>query len=122
MAAPNIKNSTTISSVYGKIDGYAVTTSSAAFLSNSAASGKVLRVVSLDCANVDGSNAADITITAFDGANTYHIAKTIAVPADATQVIITRENFKYLEEGWSLNAQASANNALELVFSYEEIS
>jgi len=119
MAAPNLKSPTTIT---GKTVGYAVTTSMAAALSNSAASGKVLKVNSVYCANVDGTNAADITLEHFDGTTASKIGSTIVVPADATQVLVTREAYIYLEEGHSLRAQASAAGDLELVISYEDIS
>ena len=119
MAAPNLKSPTTIT---GKTVGYAVTTSMAAALSNSASSGKVLKVNSVYCANVDGTNAADITLEWFDGTTARKLANTIIVPADATQVLVTREAYVYLEEGHSLRAQASAADDLELVISYEDIS
>jgi hypothetical protein len=122
VAAPNIKSGTTVTSIYGKTVGYAVTTSMAAALSNSASSGKVFKVNSVYCANVDGTNAADITLEHYNGTTGYKIANTIAVPADATQVLVTREAYIYLEEGHSLRAQASAASDLELVISYEEIS
>ena len=119
MAAPNLKSPTTIT---GKTATYAVTTSLAAALSNSAASGKVLKVNSVYCANVDGTNAADITLEHYNGTTGFKLANTIAVPADATQLLVTREGYFYLEEGQSLRAQASAASDLELVIGYEEIS
>jgi hypothetical protein len=119
MAAPNLKTPTTIT---GKTAGYAVTDSLAAALSNSADSGKVFKINSVYCANVDGAAAADITLEHYDGTTGFKIANTIAVPADATQVLVTREAYIYLEEGDSLRAVASAAGDLELVISYEEIS
>ena len=119
MAAPNLTDPT---AVIGKTIPYAVTTSMAAALSNGASSNKVLKVNSVYCANVDGTNPADITLEHFDGTTGRKLASTIAVPADATQVLVTREAYIYLEEGHSLRAQASANGDLELVISYEEIS
>lgn len=119
MAAPNLKSPTTIT---GKTAGYAVTTSMAAALSNSAASGKVFKINSVYCANVDGSTAADISLEHYNGTTGFKIASTIAVPADATQVLVTREGYIYLEEGHSLRAVASAANDLELIIGYEEIS
>jgi hypothetical protein len=119
MAAPNLKEP---ASVIGKTAGYAVTTSMAAALSNSAASGKVLKVVSVYCANVDGAAAADITLEHYNGTTGFKLASTITVPAGATQVLVTREAPIYLEEGQSLRAQASAAGDLELVISYEDIS
>lgn len=119
MAAPNLKSPTTVA---GKTVGYAVTTSMAAALSNSASSNKALKVNSVYCANIDGVNSADITLEWFDGTTARKLANTISVPADATQVLVTREAYIYLEEGHSLRAQASAASDLELVISYEEIS
>jgi hypothetical protein len=119
MAAPNLKEPTT---VIGKTEGYAVGTSLAATLENAAASGKVFKVNSVYCANIDGSSAAEITLTYYNGTTDRHIARTITVPADATQVLVTRDAFIYLEEGDSLRAQANATGDLELVIGYEEIS
>jgi hypothetical protein len=71
---------------------------------------------------VDGANAADISLEHYNGTTGFKIANTIAVPADATQVLVTREAYIYLEEGHSLRAVASAASDLELVIGYEEIS
>jgi hypothetical protein len=119
MAAPNLKSPTTI---LGRTARYAVTTSLAAALSNGAASGKVLKINSIFCANVDGVNAADISVSIYDGTTDRYIARTISVPADATQVLSTKETYFYLEEGDSIRALASAASDLELVIGYEEIS
>ena len=119
MAAPNLKSPTTIT---GKTARYAVTTTLAAALSNSAASGKALKINSVYCANVDGTNSADIDLTIYNGTTDYYLARTILVPADATQLLVTREGYIYLEEGDSLRALASANSRLQLVIGYEEIS
>ena len=114
MAAPNLK---TLTTVYGKTDGYAVTTTLAAALTNTAASGKVLKISGVYCANVDGTSAADIDLTYYNGTTDFYLAKTISVPADATQVLITREASIYLEEGDSLRAKANLAGDLELVIS-----
>ena len=119
MAAPNLKAPTTIT---GRTARYAVTTSLASALSNGAASGKVLKINSIFCANVDGVNAADISVSIYDGTTDRYIAKTISVPADATQVLSTKETYFYLEEGDSIRALASAAGDLELVIGYEDIS
>lgn len=119
MAAPNLKSPTTIT---GKTARYAVTTSLANALANSAASGKVLKINSIFCANVDGTNAADISISIYNGTTDYYIAKTVTVPADATQIISSQQTYFYLEEGDSIRALASAASDLELVIGYEEIA
>ena len=119
MAAPNLASPTTITA---KTARYAVTASLAAALTNSAASGKAFKINSIFCANVDGVNAADISVTIYNGATDTYLAKTVAVPADATQIISTKETYFYLEEGDSIRAIASAASDLELVIGYEEIS
>ena len=119
MTAPNLKNPTTIT---GRTARYAVTTSLGNALANSAASGKVFKINSIFCANVDGSNAADISVSIYDGSTDRYLAKTIAVPADATQIISTKETYFYLEEGDSIRAVANAASDLELIIGYEDIS
>ena len=63
MAAPNIVNVATIT---GKTDQVSLTTTNAtAVVSNTVDSGKVFKVNSLVVANVDGANAADITVSVY---------------------------------------------------------
>lgn len=119
MALPNLNKP---ARVEGKNAAIAVTTSAAAVVSNAASSGKSIRVVSLYVANVDGENAAAVTVDIWDGTTARYIAKTMGVPADATLTVITREDLIYLMEGQSLRVTASADYALEAVVSYEEIS
>jgi len=122
MAAPNLKNPTTIT---GRTARYAVTTSLAAALTNSAASGKALKINSIFCCNLDTANAGtaiDISVSVYDGSTDRYIAYTISVPADATQIISTKETYFYLEEGDSIRAIAGAASRLQLVIGYEDIS
>lgn len=117
MAAPNIVNVTTI---LGKTAVQQVTTSATAIVTNAAASNKVLKINALYIANVDGTNAADISVALFRSSVSYEIAHTVSVPADATLDVISKSI--YLEEGDELRLTASANSDLEAVCSYEEIS
>ena len=117
MTAPNIVNTTTIT---GKTAVQIVTTSATAIVTNSAASGKVLKVNALFISNVDGANNADITVDIFRSSVAYRIAKTIVVPADASLDVISKSI--YLEEGDTLRLTANANSDIEAVCSYEEIS
>lgn len=124
MAAPNIYGTT---SIIGKTSYVALSTTSAtAVVSNAAASGKVFKINSLTVANVDGVNPADITIALYSqddiGGTAYRLASTTTVPADATLVVISKDNPIYLEEDKSIGATASAGGDLEVVCSYEEIS
>jgi hypothetical protein len=118
MAAPNLKSPTTIT---GKTARYAVGSGLAAAISG-VPSGSVYKINSIFCANVDGTNAADISVSIYDGSTDFYLAKTIAVPADATQIISSKETYFYLEEGDSIRAVANAASDLELVIGYEDIS
>jgi hypothetical protein len=119
MAAPNIVN---VTNILGKTAVQQVGTSATAIVTNSAASGKVFKINSLVVSNVDGTNAADITVDLFRSSTAYEIARTISVPADASLVVISKETSIYLEEGDSIRLTASAAGDLEAVCSYEEIS
>jgi hypothetical protein len=120
MANPNIVS---VAGVYGKVTGQAVTTSATAIVSNAAASGTILKINSLIVANIDGTNAADITAYVYkNGATAYYLAYTISVPADATLVVISKDTSVYLEENDAIYLQASANSDLSAVCSYEIIS
>lgn len=119
MANPDLLNPTRVE---GKNAKLAITTNATDIVSNAAASNKTLRVVSLYVSNVDGTNAANVTVSVYTGTTARHIASTIAVPSDSTISVITREDLVYLMEGDSLRLTASANGDLEAVVSYEEIS
>ena len=119
MAAPNILSA---SSIYGKTTGAALdTTTTTSLLANSASSDKLLKLNSIIVANVDGTNSADVTISWYDGSSDRHLAKTVAVPADTTLVVLRKESPIYLEEGQSIRGGASANSDLEVIISYDEL-
>jgi len=83
-------------------------------------SNKVLKVNALYVANVDGVNAADVTVDIVRSGTGYRLASTISVPADSTLDVISKSI--YLEEGDQLRLTAVENGDLEAVCSYEEIS
>jgi hypothetical protein len=119
MANPNIVN---VTDIRGKTAVQSVGTSATAIVENTAASGKIFKINSLTVANVDGTNAADITVDLFRSSTSYKIANTISVPADSTLVVISKDTAIYLEEGDSLRCLASATGDLQAICSYEEIS
>lgn len=119
MAPPNLRDPAT---VIGKTVGYAVTTTLVEVLANPAASGKVFRINAAYCANVDGALGAEVTLLWQRGGVDTRLAFGLFVPAKATQVLIAREAYIYLEEGDSLRAAGSVNGDLELTVSYEDIS
>lgn len=123
MSAPNLINASTIN---GKTTGSNLTTTSATtVLNNPAASGKCLKVNTLNVANYTG-NAANITINYNTAANlggtNFAIAGTIAVPGYSTLNVIDKTSQYYLEENTSLGATAGTANAIIVTASYEDIS
>ena len=123
MANPNIVN---VTSILGETTYAALTTTlTTVLLANAASSGKVYKVNSIMVANVDGTNAADVTVdinTAAAGSGTsYALAATISVPADATLNLIDKNSSFYLMEDKSILGGASANSDLEIIISYEII-
>tara|TARA_R110000868_G_scaffold161971_1_gene392904 strand:+ start:161 stop:523 length:363 start_codon:yes stop_codon:yes gene_type:complete len=120
MAAPNLKNPTTITGITTVVG--LGTTAVTGILTNTAGSNKVLKINSIFCANIDGVTAADISISIIRNGIDRYLARTIAVPADATQIISTKDTYFYLEEGVGIRAQASAANDLDVTIGYEEIS
>lgn len=123
MSSPNIATATTIT---GKTTYMSPTTSAATVVSNAASSGKVYKINTLIVANIDGTNACDVTINYYTqddvGGTAYAIAKTVSVPADATLVVIDKGNSIYLEEDRSIGAIAGADGDLQVVCSFEEIA
>jgi len=124
MANPNIVN---VTSILGETTYAALTTTlTTVLLANSAASGKVYKINSIMVANVDGTNAADVTVdintAAGGGGTSYALASTISVPADATLNLIDKNSSFYLMEDKSIIGGASANGDLEIIISYEIIN
>jgi len=124
MAAPNIVNVATIT---GKSATVALSTTSAtALVSNADLSGMVFKINMIQVANVDGTNACDVTVdvhsAASGGGTAYSLVSTASVAADSSLVVLDKNTALYLEENKSITATASAANDLEVIVSYEEIS
>ena len=126
MANPNIVS---VSTIYGGNLGWNLTATTTATLMTVDAD-KLVKINRITVANVDGTNAADVSlyvdglttagasgITATGADATVYIAKTVSVPADATLVL--SDTPIYLMEGDILKGGASAASDLDLFISYE---
>ena len=125
MANPNLIN---VSSVLGANAGFNLTNTATATLITVAAD-KLVKINRVTVANVDGTNSATfdlfvdglgtgstgVTTTGADA--TVYLAKTVAVPADTSIVVI--DTPIYLMEGDVLKGGASANSDLDLFVSFE---
>ena len=127
MANPNIVS---VSSIVGGNAGWNVSNTLTATLMTVDAD-KLVKINRITCANVDGSNAADLNlfidgmgsgasgVTTTGADATVYIAKTVSVPADSTLVV--SDGPIYLMEGDVLKGGASAASDLDLFVSYEII-
>ena len=125
MANPNLIN---VSSVLGANAGFNLTNTATATLITVAAD-KLVKINRVTVANVDGTNSATfdlfvdgmgtgstgVTTTGADA--TVYLAKTVAVPADTSLVVI--DTPIYLMEGDILKGGASAASDLDLFVSFE---
>ena len=120
MAEPNLVN---VTSIYGKsklelLKDDAIDNSNASILTTPAE--KLIKINSIIVANIDGSSSVDIDVAvSLDSDARFYLAKTVALPADSTLVVIGKDSPIYLEEGDQLEARASAASDADLVVSYE---
>ena len=119
MAAPNIVN---VTNILGKTAVLDVTTTPTDIVTNTTASGKVFKINTLTIANIDGTAAADVTVTLERTGGDTDLLHTVTVPADAVLVAISKDTSIYLEEGDAISLTASADGDLQATCSYEEIS
>ena len=126
MANPNI---VAVTNILGGNLGWNLSATATTTLVTVAAD-KILKINRITVANVDGTNAADVSVFV-DGLTTagatglspagasatVYLAKTVSVPADATLVL--SDTPIYLMEGDILKGGASAASDLDLFISYE---
>ena len=129
MANPNIVS---VTSIYGGNAGWNLSNTLTATLLTVDAD-KIVKINSIICSNVDGTNSATLNlyvdgmgsgasgVTTTGADATIYIAKTIAVPADATLVLIDKNSSIYLMEADVLKGGARATGDLDLFVSYEII-
>ena len=127
MANPNIVS---VSSMYGGNAGWNLSSTLTATLLTVDAD-KIVKINSIICSNVDGTNAATLNlyvdgmgsgasgVTTTGADATVYLAKTVSIPADATLVVLNAPI--YLMEGDILKGGASAASDLDLFVSYEVI-
>ena len=125
MANPNI---VAVATIEGGNLGWNLTATTTATLVT-VSTNYIMKINRITVANVDGTDAADVTlsvtkqnytptgITNFDTSGTFHLAKTVSVPADATLVL--SDTPIYLYEDDILKGGASVASDLDLFISYE---
>jgi len=124
MTAPNVVNVATITAKSAMVA--LSSTGATSVVSNAASSGKVFKINMIQIANVDGTNACEVTVdmhsAASGGGTAYSLVATASVPADSSLIAIDKNTALYLEEDRSITVTAGTANDLEVIVSYEEIS
>jgi hypothetical protein len=131
MAKPNIAALTTLTgnTTYLTTAG----TTAVVLLPNAASSGQVFRINQLVAANVDGTNAVDITVSIYtngavaqgsapSGGTAFPIASTVSVPADASLIVVDKTTAIYLQEGTSITVTSGTASQITYSISYEIIA
>ena len=119
MAAPNLAN---VSTITGTAVGAALTaTVTTSLLANSAASGTVIKVNGITVTNIAAASAT-VTMDFYNGTTGYRLAYTLLVPVGATVVVLDKNAYLYLPEGYSIRGGASAVSSIESVITYEILS
>ena len=124
MANPNLASA---ANVYVKNAFVRLTsTTETLIVSNAASSGKAYLIDSIIVANVDGTNAADITLNLYAAATNTgtatKIVHTVTVPADATLIAVGKDSGICLTEAESIYAVASAGDDLHVTAYWKELS
>ena len=119
MANPNIVNVTVIN---GNTAVANVTNSATAIVTNSGGSGKVYKINGIIVANIDTTNAANLTVDLFRSGVATQIISNISVAINTAFTPIDKTLSLYLLEGDSIRLTANANSRLQAIATWEEIS
>lgn len=123
MANPNIVN---VTSIYGATT-YLIpsTTSATTWTALTPASGTVNKVNNIVASNVTAS-AVEVTVSVNSstggGGTAYRIAYQVAVPANASLIIVDKTTAFYVGETQSVVVTVGTGSALELTASYEALT
>ena len=131
MANPNIAALTTLTGNTTYLTPSATT--AVVLLPNAASSGQVFRINQLVAANVDGTNAVDVTVSIYtdgsvaqgsapSGGTAFPIASTVSVPADASLIVVDKTTAIYLQEGTSITVTSGTASKITYSISYEIIA
>ena len=131
MANPNI---VAVTSIYGTTTYLTPSvTTAVVLLPNAAASGTVMKINQIVCANVNGASAVNATVAVYtngavaqgsapSGGTAYPVISTIAVPASASVIAVDKTTAIYLQEGTSISVTSGTASGITYTISYELIA
>lgn len=118
MVAPNLKS---LTSITGKSASYAATATLSEALANALSTNKALKINSIRAANVDPLSYT-LDISFYNGTTHIYLCKDLQVGSNSSVIILSKDEYLYLEEGQSIHVKASVANKINLIFSYEELA
>lgn len=123
MAAPNILS---LSTITGKTVGVGIQTTAGTLvgiLTNSAASGMVLKINHLRVTNNSSTTSTSFDVIYNDtNSNLIGIASNFTIPVGAAIVVIDKDSSTYVEENCSIQVSVASTVRLTFLVSYEELS
>ena len=125
MANPNLLSLSTVAAATTYI-GVGSSQTDTVLVTNAAASGKVLKVISIGIANTAPSGSVDCTVKTWDTASgagsSYPIITTVPVPNSSQFVVCDKDTPLFLTENQSIRAITNVANDATFIVSYETIS
>lgn len=118
MAAPNIVNLSNIVAHTATINATTITSN---VIVNGPNTNTSTRLNTIILANASG-NVVQANVVLNRSGTIYYLAGNMSVPTYSTLVLLAKDTVLYIEENDSLQANASANNAITVTTSYELIS
>lgn len=123
MANPNAVE---VSEVYGNNALVLPTTVPTLVVNNPAGSNKVFKVNTLMVACVNSISTAQTNVSIYDQddleGSEHQLTSGLVVPVNASIIIIDSDTSIYLKENQSLGVYSGANNEVNIMASWEEIS
>ena len=95
-------------------------------LTNPTSSGEVFKINNIVAANVDCTNAVDVTVAVHDaaagGGTAFPIVSTVSVPADASLIVADKTTGIYILENASITVTSGTASGIAYTISYEVIA
>jgi hypothetical protein len=131
MANPNLLAATTASGTTTYLTPGGTTV--LVLVPNPVSSGEVFKINNIVAANVDGTNAVDVTVAIYtngavaqglapSGGTAYPIVSTVSVPADASLIVADKTTGLYLMEDSSIVVTSGTASGIAYTISYEVIA
>lgn len=131
MANPNLLAATTASGTTTYLTPGGTTV--LVLVPNPVSSGEVFKINNIVAANVDGTNAVDVTVAIYtngavaqdsapSGGTAHEIVSTVSVPADASLIVADKTTGLYLMEDSSIVVTSGTASGIAYTISYEVIA